>query len=211
MTIPCFWLEPTSRAKLVLRRYAGIQNGQPKCPGRYGYHNANVQIDEIDAERDDGGRFVGRRSSIDDSVPRDDPRWPKKCDGCDYEFTDRQGDFWQVNADLVYERLDTHERMTRHEAIVTPGAMFDAWWYNRDDRPKRNTYDPVFLVVVCPSNKYGAAEWLVDGKASNGPGWDRSGVANSATPTVTANPSIGIGDGNSEYHGWLRNGQLVDA
>jgi hypothetical protein len=205
MTIKCYWLEPTDRARVSLRRYAGIREGEAPClDGKArGLHNAEVAIGEEDAEVNAAGRRHGKR---DDETLHNDPRWPKVC-ACGYEFAD--SDPWQTAHELLYRRLDTGATMTLHEA--TPGAMYDAWWYMHDGRQKRNAHDSVFLVVVCPSSKYGKAEWMVDGSATNGPGWDRTGVANSANPTVTASPSIVIGEGNSEYHGWLRNGQLVDA
>jgi hypothetical protein len=43
--------------------------------------------------------------------------------------------------------------------------------------------------------------WMVDGTASNGPGWTREGKP----PKVTARPSILT----PRYHGWLTDGFLV--
>lgn len=78
--------------------------------------------------------------------------------------------------------------------------MYWADWYARMgrtcERLKANGNGP-HLIVVTPDG-----EWDIDSIASNGPGWDRSGDP----PNITANPSIICGT----YHGWLRDGKLIE-
>jgi hypothetical protein len=55
------------------------------------------------------------------------------------------------------------------------------------------------ICVTCPNGR----EWCVDAKSSNGDGWKVTGDV----PNITCHPSIVV----PEYHGWLRNGEFVDA
>ena len=73
--IKCFWLEATDEAEMSLRRF---KRGEALCPGRYGYHNANVAIERIPFPRSNG--FQGDRTGTNDHA---DPRWPSKCEFCD--------------------------------------------------------------------------------------------------------------------------------
>jgi hypothetical protein len=78
--------------------------------------------------------------------------------------------------------------------------MWDAWWYS----DKHKGPDGKCLVVRTPGG-----DWIVDAKAIDGNGWTRTGTP----PKVTANPSIGIGHEEGKpwtYHGWLRDGHLVE-
>lgn len=72
-----------------------------------------------------------------------------------------------------------------------PGAM----WFMRGD-----------LHVRLP-NGY---DWNVDGPTADGDGWTRAGEP----PNVTAKPSIGMPwppeEHEDYYHGWLRDGQLIE-
>jgi hypothetical protein len=95
-----------------------------------------------------------------------------------------------------------------------PGAMWFADWLLNEDgtmrsRPGHRPPDGHVLVVRVPSRLCIGRDWNVDGPANNCPGWTRTGTP----PNVTARPSIGkyLADGSFDYHGWLRNGELVDA
>ena len=55
------------------------------------------------------------------------------------------------------------------------------------------------IAVVCPNGE----EWGIDRWSSNGTGWTVTG----GPPNITCSPSIVAGD----YHGWLRNGEFVNA
>lgn len=58
------------------------------------------------------------------------------------------------------------------------------------------------LIVVTPGGA-----WCVDCPATGSEaGWTRTGVP----PAVTAQPSIRSGSEPLEYHGWLRDGRLVE-
>ena len=93
--------------------------------------------------------------------------------------------------------------------------MWDAWWYGDSDFCSF-PIDGLHLMVNCPgtADGKGSAHWYVDGRAGNGDpnsrGWTRTGDPKANPPTITANPSIQITRTNG-YHGWLRNGKLVDA
>lgn len=189
MVIDCFFLEPTDFVEQSLRRF--VFSDKATCVGRLGYHDAKVVLGVLpwdDTESNGRG---------DDSFDHEDPRWPKTC-SCGYEF--KSDDQWQHNRIRLFVRKDTGEKMTLHAA--PSGAMWYADWY--PDELKRAP-DGRVLVVKTP-----AGDWNVDSKSSNGPGWTRTGTP----PKVTATPSIGIGtnpDGSWKYHGWLRDGKLVDA
>jgi hypothetical protein len=106
---------------------------------------------------------------------------------------------------MIYRRTDTGEEMVLRDAPA--GAM---WWADRYSEAFGSIYHKErgggpHLLVKTPGG-----EWDIDSKSSNGEGWQRTGEP----PNVTANPSIGAGkgpDGGWKYHGWLRNGVLVDA
>jgi hypothetical protein len=44
--IQCFLIEPTPRTERKLRRYRGGSEGEPKCPGKWGYHNGHTAFGE---------------------------------------------------------------------------------------------------------------------------------------------------------------------
>jgi hypothetical protein len=185
MGIQCFMLEET-RPKLFrrsLRRY----NGEIPCQGR-SYHNAATVIDEIEFET----QWCG--GELSDFTDNEDTRWPKKCEHCDYAF--QAGDARQQNWELLYKLLDGSLAELRH---VPAGAMWNAYWMGNFGRGP----DGLCLTVMLPNG----IAWCIDGLSRNADGsrgsaWTRSG----APPNVTASPSILAGN----YHGWLRNGELVE-
>jgi hypothetical protein len=113
----------------------------------------------------------------------------------------------EVFAESIYRDEATGREWPMRE--LPPGAMFDAWWYrDADGKPRRGTgmgtgtgHDGLCLIVCLPPEG-GLDHWHVDATAKNGPGWERTGTV----PNVTANPSIQT----PRYHGWLRNGVLVE-
>lgn len=183
--IECFFLEPTDQAEESLRRYCSGSD----CPGDWSYHNVDVVIGRTTLADDTNG-------SGGDRHPHDDPRWPKSCT-CGYVFKDE--DHWQHNIKRLFRRSDNGGLTTLRGAPV--GAMWYADWL-----PWKGP-DGHCLVVKTP-----AGDWPVDGPASNSKskvGWQRSGTP----PNVTAHPSIGMGQddkGRWTYHGWLRDGKLVE-
>lgn len=196
MTIQCFWLEKTLRARRSLRRY---HSSDVRCSGPMGYHDAMVTIDEVPVRKkwEYGDAIVQDYAGADDvDAFKDDPRWPKAC-SCGYEF--KKTDRWQIFFDDVMKRNDTGEEISLRDA--PPGAMWDAWWYGVDSswtNPQRP--DSVCLMLKTPGG-----DWYVDGRSRQGGFWTRTGDPRSNPPTVTATPSILI----EPYHGWLRDGKLV--
>jgi len=184
--IRCHLLEPTDVGAVSLRRFGGA------CALPHGYHNAEVGIGTAPFVGD--YRTAGYRRGPDVEELTTLP-WPERC-GCGYVFS--PDDSWQHVTERLYWRADSSATVRLRDAEV--GAMWFAPWY--EDVWKGP--DGRCLIVMTPGG-----EWTVDGPANNGPGWRRSGTP----PLVTAHPSIGFKnpDGSWRYHGWLRDGYLVDA
>ena len=190
----CFMIEPTDIVARELRRYVGTDRG--KCPGRWGYHNASVEIDRLQKAQPRPGQ--AEPAVPVDLIPKDDPRWPKVCPACGYEF--QSHDPYQVNDHRLYNNAVRGVLCKLSEAPV--GAMwFTDWMANHGSKYWHERGGGPHLIVMTP-----AGEWDTDMPANNGDGWERSGIP----PLVTAHPSIGIGN-PYRYHGWLRHGKLVDA
>ena len=191
--IQCFWTEPTGRVKQSLRRF--VHSTGTVCTGRYGYHNAETRIEDAPASKDAEGYI----RSPEPSAFAGDPRWPTHCE-CGYKFQD--ADEWQVFVVSIYRcPADGREWPLRD---LPPGAMYDATWYHQRETAGWVGDDGIALVVVLPPQ--GVDNWWhVDGRASNNPaprGWTRTGTV----PNITATPSILT----KQYHGWLRDGKLVE-
>jgi len=186
--VRCFYIEPTDRVRRQLRRYC--DDLTKPCPSRYKYHNGHQPFAEGTCRMDE--TKVWRFDDAHETPPRDDPRWPTKCDDCDYLFTEK--DHYQLFHDVIYVRKDTGEEFALRDAPV--GAMWDGDWY-----PWKGP-DGKCLVLRCPPE--GAYnDWIIDGPSSNEKRpWTRTGEP----PRVTANPSILW----PNYHGWLRDGVLVE-
>jgi hypothetical protein len=192
--VQCFLIERTGTCTRYLRRYGRYDSQQPTCPAPDGYHNARVVLDVVPDQPDERGYYRGS----DSDVPHDDPRWPTQC-VCGYAFTD--ADEYQVFREHIYRRVDTGDETNLRDAPA--GAMWRAEWYESIWKgPDGKCY-----VLRLPDG----SDWVIDGPAANGPGWTRTGTA----PHFTATPSIGshfkTGPAVMSYHGWLRDGVLVDA
>ncbi len=187
--VRCFMILPLDEAEHGLRRYT--LSDTDRCPGTGGYHSAYVAIGRVPFESPWDG-------SGDDRHPHEDPRWPHKCDACEYHFA--ASDYWQNSLDRLYRGPDGD--YTGKDAPA--GAMRLTWWDGNTSSAEclaRGERD--HLKVKLPD----ATWWDIDAPASKdyregGSGWTREGEP----PLVTANPSILTG----RYHGWLRNGVLVD-
>jgi hypothetical protein len=195
-SIPCFFLEPAGKKRISLRRYVSASSPNHACsnPAFPYYHDAIVPIETITTADTP-------TSSVDGlvDVPRDDPRWPTHC-VCGHAFS--PDDEWDVWCQDLYIRKDTgalHTLGSSTPDAAPVGAMWYADWMQMKG-PDGHT-----LVVRTPGG-----DWIVDYKASNsGKPWERTGVP----PKITANPSIGIGEGPNggwKYHGWLRDGVLIE-
>jgi hypothetical protein len=196
MDVKAFFLERSGRQRRYLRRY---HSSEPLSKGHF--HNAMVLIDTVadsnNVIRMGRGKFAG------------DPRWPTKCETCDYQFSD--ADAAQVFYASLYRRTDTGEEMTLHDA--PPGAIWDAHWLH--DMKGMVGPDGLSLVAVCP----GGSHWHIDGRASNCtlPGdlvhkcWVRHGTP----PDLTVDKNgltcaAGAGSiATPNWHGFLRSGFFV--
>lgn len=211
MGIKVFWLEPTDRVRLKLRRYVGGS----KCDASgTGYHNAEFPLGErtqrLGALHESGRHYLGSWSP-DEAEFANHPDWPPRC-ACGYEFT--ESDDRQVFQDGIYRRADTGEDTTLRKA--PPGAMWDAWWFGKS----RQGADGICLVVKLPPDGH---DWLVDGRASNctmkddneHKCWVRHGDPRTGNVHVDKNGhtcAAGAGSiATPKYHGFLHNGHLTDA
>ena len=143
--IKCFLVTATERAWRSLRRY---QEGE--CPGPYKtYHNAHAPIGIAERRRSSDGYY----ELVDPPAPND-PRLPRKCDHCDFEFTGAA--YRQVFDEQIYLSDDGSEHSIRNH---TPGMM----WYSDYLGEWAHGPDGRSLHVVCPDGR----EWLIDGPCSN--------------------------------------------
>lgn len=204
MSVECFFVVPTMRTRRSLRRYSDRDHS---CGAGLSYHNADGPVvDEIPDEIIDGHWDAVRA----DNWPHDDPRWPGKCDACEYRFVD--SDPWQVFHDPVYVDAATGVEYTLRASSRRPGMMWDAFWMGSHYHGP----DGRCLVVVCPSGN----EWMIDGPASNCTTpqdrehrcWTRTG----APPRITVGKEFGktcaAGGGSIQagnYHGFLREGRFT--
>lgn len=178
-------IRPSTLAREYLRRYE-----DRACSGSHGYHNVKVAIGTV--------QYDPRAVHADDH-PHTDSRWPTHCE-CGYEFPEQT--MWLHGAEQLWLRSDrVAAAFELRDAPV--GAMWFADWVGSSYRGP----DGHCLVVQTP-----AGIWMVDAPASSGAGWKRTGEP----PLVTAHPSIRIGpgkgpNGGDRYHGWLKNGVLIDA
>lgn len=205
MSVKCFMVTETDRFRASLRRYVYSSNG--KCPGPSTYHNADgPEVGVIARERNSDGYWTRGQIEKDNTPPRDDPRWPKKCDSCEYAFTD--ADEFQLFTDHIYVDEAGKEHSLRSP---TPGMMWDATWAPACWKGP----DGMSLNVVCPNGH----QWCVDSQCSNctakddvGPYgvahrcWTRTGTP----PLIQVGKQFGktcaAGGGSiqaGDYHGFL--------
>lgn len=200
--IQTFWCEPAPRARQRLRRYSRSDSG---CTDAYSYHNAYAILGEVDFALETG--YTGDSTQPFD---RADPRWPTKCERCDYAF--QPDDEWQHNLDRLYRRADTGELLAHDD--MPAGASYDATWYH-DFWVGR---DGMSLTVVLPDGTH----WHVDSRATNCDlpddtvhrCWVREGDPRACNVTAGKNGVTCTAGGGSiqspAYHGHLRNGVLEE-
>lgn len=200
--VRAFWLEPTKRIQRFLRRYHSLEEGEERCPGPGGYHNASTPLPDGRASFTKDGYLRSFRAPA-----RRDPRWPTKCEACDYRFT--KDDPWQPFVHLLY--ADPDGNLTSL-ADAGPGAMWDAWWLPEAWKGS----DGMSLTVKLPNGH----EWTVDGVASNCTRkdeqprahrcWVRHGDPRTEPVTVDKNGVTCEAGGGSilsdDYHGFLTAG-----
>lgn len=229
--IRCFLVVDSGVSKIFLRRYRTKDAGGGCTNHAYGYHNATVEIEERPTETSGDGYLLTVE------IPRDDPRWPTHC-VCGYEFSAE--DESQSYQDELMVPAPGNEGVEPNRWVrndLPAGAMYFPTWLQpkEGDAPRtgRGYVEPTdgsVLTVICPQNRDGTgrAEWIVDGYCSNCNRkgephhcWCRHGTA----PWITVDKtppddglgtcaagagSIWIGYPNG-WHGFLRNGWLVDA
>jgi len=192
-------IEELKKSRYSLRRYSEGRG----CGGR-GYHDARSSAI---AETDDDPTKDYHCTNPPEKPAPEDPRWPTKCEHCEYVFTAE--DHFQVFGSPLYKRADTGQVMTRDEAPA--GAMWYADWY-------RNFYEPgpdgKWLCVKLPDG----TDWCVDSEASNctrkGDKTHHCWIREGTPPLVTAGKSgntcsAGAGSiATPGYHGFLRSGYL---
>jgi len=206
MGIRCFYVEPTNKIQIHLRRY---KYGEAKVPehlyqsGHYGYHNVRWLLETKDID-------PNKESDLYPSLlPQDDLRWNNvaKCEDCGYLF--QLEDEWQMFILNVYIDKSTGKEYTLHDKI--PGMMWDATWWSDTDKVGGQ-----YLVVICPDS----FEWRIDGRANNCdmrddyPNhhcWIRQGIP----PNITVGKNgktchAGAGSilSRNGYHGFLTNGEF---
>lgn len=179
--VQCFLLEPSGQVRRYLRRYA---SNPPPCAEVGGYHDARVLLEQGDRVPDE---VVSWAPSAEELAH---PQWPTHC-ACRYAFT--HNDYWQLFIEDLWRLPDGSLVELR---AAPPGAMWRAPWLQNS---WRRAPDGVCLLVRCP----GGDDWLIDGPATNGPGWTRTGTP----PCLTVEPSIQT----SNYHGHLRDGVFTPA
>ena len=198
-------IHETPRFRLSLRRYS--DRAADKCPGKYRYHNAQTApITVIERPKHAEGHYDVSPIERDLTPPQDDPRWPVRCDHCEYRFDNQ--DHFQLFTDHIYVDDAGTEYSLRNPV---PGMMWFADWMSEDWHGP----DGHCLVAVCPNG----SEWMIDGRASNCTMpqdrghrcWVRHGVP----PNVTVDKNgktCAAGAGSIAvpgYHGFLRNGEFT--
>lgn len=192
--VKTFWSERTGYGLKTLRRYSSAT----QCTKGKSYHNAETIISERAKVRINRNGYV----SLPRQVGKKDPRWPTKCEACNYVFT--PDDAWQTNIEEWY--LGGGWEFTLSEA--PPGAIYDAWWYPWKGPDGRS------LIIILPDKH----PWMVDWQASNCtlPNdtehrcWIRHGDPTTGNITVDKRGrtcSAGAGSILTRtYHGFLTNG-----
>lgn len=188
MGIPLRIAELTGRHQRNLRRYAPSEGGVSNCPAG-SYHDANVIVGDI--------ATTEVADALGDNWPHDDPRWPQAC-ACGYQFT--ADDHWQRNDREVYRLPDGYEFVLSPTfgCEIPVGTMIRATWF--DDHTGRRPGES--WLVILPDG----GQWLTTQSATGGGYWEVTGTP----PLITASPSIWHNQPRG-WHGWVRNGELVDA
>lgn len=152
--IKTFLLEPTGLSRSHLRRYSSGST----CPGKYSYHNADgLHLGDFKQTEKPDGTIDGYEGLP--VIAPDDPRYPIKCDHCEYLFT--PGDNRHVFSESLYKRTDTGEIITLRSAPA--GAIWRATWLEGSNGyvgPDGKTY-----ICRLPGNH----DWIIDSIASNCP------------------------------------------
>lgn len=146
-----FWLEPTERERVWLRRFVPSDR-KPGCPLPHGYHDA------VDFLKDRSARDELDSDSDYDRPSDESPLWPELC-ACGYKF--QPDDKRQVFNQHLYSGAPDGKFYTLRDAPI--GAMWDAEWYrSRGGGGMFTGPDGLCLVVKTPGG-----DWMVDAEATN--------------------------------------------
>lgn len=201
----CFLATPTGNMRVWLRRYSISDTN--RCSSKYAYHNGMTFVQDVLVEKSEDGCI--KEPKLD--ITKDDARWPVKCDYCDYLFvdTDRRQEF----TDQLYSN-GTDIWPLRD---LPPGAMYLADWWSQDHFWDNGEGKPS-LIVKLPNGH----EWNVDSRCNNCTlpddrthrCWIRTGEPPNVTVGKGPGATCSAGAGSvqvPEWHGFLRNGELVSA
>lgn len=202
---PCFMVydDTGMEARWLVRHAVG------DCPGPYKtYHHGAARIENGPITKAAPIEGTDKFYHGSPGITRwlGDGRWPGKCDYCGHEFSDSDespityvwpGGTRRIWTEVIYRRPTPNGTVYYTQRRLPPGAMYDAPWH----RPFGNIGpDGLSLTVQLPPGHL--SFWCIDGKATDGGKWTRTGIA----PNITVAPSIKTGD----YHGHLQNGVLTD-
>ena len=157
MTWQTFWLEPTGRQRVALRRYTRVVGAPWPWTCETGWHQAIVWTDEeIDEVVDERGL-----TSSPPEPDHDDPRWPAECGkGCGYRFAD--SDPWQAWGGELFRRTDTGELRVLHTSMCPPDVPAAAMLW-RACRQIAASQTPTCRATCrsasCSDQKPGPASW----------------------------------------------------
>src|ERR1051326_6187753 len=204
--IRCFVVERVGSSRYFLRRYShGVG-----CGGT-GYHNARGPV-VAETQDDPTKKWLCTNPPV---IEAADPRWPVKCDHCEYQFTDQ--DARQVFGLPLYRRPEAPELVFPYED-APPGALRRQDWHEEEDgsvHPGWTGTDGQSWSCKLPVG----VEWSIDGRCNNctRPNephhcWVREGTAPDFNVGKAGNPcAAGAGSiATRGYHGFLRNGYLEE-
>lgn len=200
----CYWLEALPRVQhsLLVVDLGGECQASPGLGCR-----ATKVLCTLDAKLDG----LGHAEWVDVPTPEYfETVWPRVCSRCKRPFS--AGAMHSSMQELLYKTADGSV-MTLSAAPI--GAMWSE--VHPHVRPGSGSVGPDGLCLMV---KTPGGNWCVDGPSwENGElksehGWTRTGTP----PKITVNPSIHLlttapdgSDRKTLYHGWLRDGVLIDA
>jgi hypothetical protein len=214
MGVKCFMVHETGTFRSYLRRFTYSSNSTCSASHYNSGHDAlGPSIGVISVSKGEDGYYRPYLVTKDILPPNDDPRWPVKCESCDYQFTEK--DQYKISTDQIWKGDDGKEYFLRKPV---PGMM----WYSSCAGESELGPDGHCLVVVCPDGGL----WTIDGHASNctepndrGPFkyhhrcWCRHGTPPNVTVDKIGNTCKAGGGSiispNGKYHGFLKNGEFT--
>jgi hypothetical protein len=148
-SIRCFMVEPAGRERLSLRRFTYGKSGATQFGCDSGYHNASAVIGE--EPHTDQPMGTSRQAR---ALYPDDSRWPSACALCGRAFEDV--DEWQVFREFIWRKPFTGEEWTQRDLPI--GAMYDAFWYAKNDRDGVGPDGMALHVVLPPGRGWGKVD-----------------------------------------------------